>query len=166
MASAFMTVAMMPMWSAETRSMPLAAPARPRKMLPPPMTSASCMPVAATGQHLVGEAAHRVEIDAIGLLAHQDLARELEEDALVLGSEDMGTGSISGEQPSLGGENRFVTAPPQRGLSAGPAPAGPSPITSTPGLRTKWANPAAPERGAAFPDVPAVAANQTCSLTS
>ena len=38
MARAFITVANMPMESAWARSMPLAAPATPRKMFPPPMT--------------------------------------------------------------------------------------------------------------------------------
>src|SRR5205823_192834 len=42
MASAFITVASMPMWSAATRSMPARASPAPRKMLPPPITTATC----------------------------------------------------------------------------------------------------------------------------
>ena len=48
MASAFITVASMPMLSACARSMPAAAPAMPRKMLPPPMTRQTCTPSATT----------------------------------------------------------------------------------------------------------------------
>jgi len=47
-ASAFITVASMPIWSAVVRSIPWAAPLRPRKMLPPPMTSATSQPSART----------------------------------------------------------------------------------------------------------------------
>ena len=43
-ASAFMTVASMPMLSAVARSMPRALAASPRKMLPPPMTTATSTP--------------------------------------------------------------------------------------------------------------------------
>ncbi len=43
-ASEFMTVASMPMWSPVTRSMPARASPAPRKMLPPPITTATCMP--------------------------------------------------------------------------------------------------------------------------
>ena len=46
MASAFMTVASIPIESAWARSMPFAAPANPRKMFPPPMTRQSSTPVA------------------------------------------------------------------------------------------------------------------------
>jgi hypothetical protein len=42
----FMTVASMPMWSPVTRSMPARARPAPRKMLPPPMTTATCTPSA------------------------------------------------------------------------------------------------------------------------
>src|SRR5262249_20193739 len=45
-----MTVASMPMWSAATRSMPRALPARPRKMLPPPSTMPICTPSACTSR--------------------------------------------------------------------------------------------------------------------
>ena len=48
MASAFITVASMPMWSAWARSMPLAAAETPRKMLPPPMTRHTSMPARTT----------------------------------------------------------------------------------------------------------------------
>src|SRR5271165_443611 len=41
-ASAFMTVASIPIESARARSMPLSAPCRPRKKLPPPTTTATC----------------------------------------------------------------------------------------------------------------------------
>src|SRR5262245_43304276 len=44
------TVASMPMWSAATRSMPRALPARPRKMLPPPSTMPTCTPRACTSR--------------------------------------------------------------------------------------------------------------------
>ena len=43
-ASAFITVANMPMPSAWARSMPEEAPATPRKMLPPPTTRQTCTP--------------------------------------------------------------------------------------------------------------------------
>src|ERR1035441_3912105 len=43
-----MTVASMPMWSAVTRSIFCAAAATPRKILPPPTTTAISMPAAAT----------------------------------------------------------------------------------------------------------------------
>ncbi len=38
----FITVASIPMWSAATRSMPARASPAPRKMLPPPITTATC----------------------------------------------------------------------------------------------------------------------------
>ena len=41
----FITVASIPIWSPCTRSIPLLAPARPRKMLPPPITMATCTPL-------------------------------------------------------------------------------------------------------------------------
>src|ERR1700693_4795989 len=47
-AMALMTVASMPMWSAATRSIFLAAAATPRKKLPPPTTSPICTPVLTT----------------------------------------------------------------------------------------------------------------------
>src|SRR3569833_414998 len=43
-----MTVASMPMWSPETRSILRAARAMPRKILPPPTTTPICVPVRAT----------------------------------------------------------------------------------------------------------------------
>src|SRR5579863_441357 len=43
-ASAFITVASMPIESARARSMPLSAPSSPRKKLPPPTTTATCTP--------------------------------------------------------------------------------------------------------------------------
>ena len=45
-ASALMTVASMPIVSPSTRSVPLRAPVRPRKMLPPPMTTPTSAPKA------------------------------------------------------------------------------------------------------------------------
>ena len=48
MARAFITVASMPMLSAWLRSMPLAAPEMPRKMLPPPITRQTSMPIRKT----------------------------------------------------------------------------------------------------------------------
>src|SRR6185503_15584459 len=39
-----------PMWSAATRSMPRALPARPRKMLPPPRTMPTWIPRACTSR--------------------------------------------------------------------------------------------------------------------
>src|SRR3569833_3054273 len=41
----FMSVASMPMWSAATRAMPARARPAPRKMLPPPITTAVCTPI-------------------------------------------------------------------------------------------------------------------------
>ena len=46
-ASELITVANMPIWSPLTRSKPWAAPLRPRNMLPPPMTMATCTPASA-----------------------------------------------------------------------------------------------------------------------
>src|SRR5271166_2190538 len=46
-ASAFMTVASIPIESARARSMPLSAPWSPRKKLPPPTTTATCTPSSA-----------------------------------------------------------------------------------------------------------------------
>src|SRR5271170_1124752 len=46
-ASAFITVASMPIESARARSMPLSAPWSPRKKLPPPTTTATCTPSSA-----------------------------------------------------------------------------------------------------------------------
>ena len=83
MASAFMMVAMMPMWSALTRSMPLAAPARPRKMLPPPMTRATCGAGLDAGDDLIGNARHRIEVNAEGLIAHQHFAGDLKKNSLI-----------------------------------------------------------------------------------
>src|ERR1700733_9623253 len=47
-ARALITVASMPMWSAATRSIFIAAAETPRKKLPPPTTSPICTPVRAT----------------------------------------------------------------------------------------------------------------------
>ena len=43
-ASELITVASMPIWSPVTRSPPREATATPRKMLPPPITMATCTP--------------------------------------------------------------------------------------------------------------------------
>ena len=48
------TVASMPMWSAETRSMPWALSETPRKMLPPPTTAATCDAEVVDALDLVG----------------------------------------------------------------------------------------------------------------
>ena len=47
-ARALITVASMPMWSAETRSIPWALSDTPRKMLPPPTTAAISRPMSWT----------------------------------------------------------------------------------------------------------------------
>ena len=79
-ASAFMTVASMPMWSPVTRSPPLAEIATPRKRLPPPITTAISVPARATSAISRGEAGQRRVVDAEGLIPQQRLARELEQD--------------------------------------------------------------------------------------
>ncbi len=63
--------------------MPTEPPATPRKMLPPPMTTATSQPSA---RHLLDLAHHAHDgraVDAVGVVAHQGFARQLEQDALV-----------------------------------------------------------------------------------
>ncbi len=54
-------------------------------MLPPPITIATSTPLFGDGDDLFGVLAQSYAIDAVGLVAHQAFAGELQEDALVLG---------------------------------------------------------------------------------
>ena len=63
--------------------MPRALPATPRKMLPPPMTSASSHPERVDLAQLGGEAGQQRLVDAVAGLARERLAAELQEDAAI-----------------------------------------------------------------------------------
>ena len=84
-ASEFITVASMPIWSAVTRSMPARASPAPRKMLPPPRTTATCTPGAGDLDQFAGDALEHGRVDAVVGLAQQRLAGELHQDAFVPG---------------------------------------------------------------------------------
>ena len=71
------------MWSPVTRSIPAEAALIPRKMLPPPTTSASSTPMAWIAAISSESTPHDVGIDAEARRAHQGLARELEQDPAV-----------------------------------------------------------------------------------
>ena len=61
-----------------------AAPgATPRKMLPPPMTTATSTPRREHFRHFGNDAINRVAIDAVAVFPHQRFAAQLEQDALV-----------------------------------------------------------------------------------
>jgi hypothetical protein len=83
-ASAFITVASMPMWSPVTRSMPAAASPAPRKMLPPPMTTPIWMPARCTSMISSRQSADHFRVDAVVGLTHQCFTGEFEQDAVVL----------------------------------------------------------------------------------
>ena len=78
-----MTVASIPMKSPLTRSMPLAAPASPRKMLPPPTTTAGRMPCRADLGDIGGYGFERGHVDAVAPASHESLARDFNQRTLV-----------------------------------------------------------------------------------
>ena len=85
-ASAFITVASMPMWSAVTRSMPARARPAPRKMLPPPITHGDLdaellRPPGSSPATRLSTAGSM----PYSVVAEQRFARELHQDALVSG---------------------------------------------------------------------------------
>ena len=63
--------------------MPPEAPATPRKMLPPPITMAMLDAHRVHRLDLGGEARDDLGIEAVALIAHQRLARQLQQDAAV-----------------------------------------------------------------------------------
>ena len=65
--------------------MPAAPGATPRKMLPPPITTPISTPRRAHFRDLGDDALDGLAVDAVGVVAHQRLARQLEQDALVGG---------------------------------------------------------------------------------
>ena len=64
--------------------MPWALAARPRKMLPPPMTTAVWTPSDWMSAMSFGDSRRHGGIDAVGLIAHQRFTRELQQDACVV----------------------------------------------------------------------------------
>jgi hypothetical protein len=80
-ASALITVANIPMWSAPTRSIPWSRARRPRKMLPPPTTTASSTPRARTSTSCWAILAQTPGSEAVALRSHEGLSAELQEDA-------------------------------------------------------------------------------------
>ena len=55
----------------------------PRKMLPPPTTTATCTPSSLNRLELFGDTARNVDVDAVVLLAHQGFAGDLQQDPAV-----------------------------------------------------------------------------------
>ena len=78
-----MTVPSMPIMSAVTRSVPSAATAMPRKMLPAPITMAICTPVLAASTIWLGHGIEEFRLDAERLVAGQHFAGDFQQDALV-----------------------------------------------------------------------------------
>ena len=64
--------------------MPAAAPDTPRKMLPPPMTSANLDAKLMDRADFFADARHHGRVEAVVALAHQRLAGHFQEDAAIL----------------------------------------------------------------------------------
>ena len=71
--------------------MPRALAASPRKMLPPPITTAGLHAERLNLGDVLGDARGDGRVDAVRLVAHQGFARQLQEDAFVEGGEAAGT---------------------------------------------------------------------------
>ena len=79
-----MTVASIPMVSALARSMPISLATAPRKILPPPMTSAKLAAQFFDFFDLLGKGLDGCAVDAKIQRPGEDFAGDFEDDALVL----------------------------------------------------------------------------------
>ena len=79
----FITVAIMPMWSAVLRSMPSLAAGSPRHKLPPPMTMAILHAELVDFAHALGDIGGLFRVDAGAAVARQRFAAQLQQHTLI-----------------------------------------------------------------------------------
>ena len=101
MASAFITVASMPMLSAWLRSMPLAAPEHAAEDVAAADHEADLDAHLEHVHDVGGDPRHRVVVEAVFALAHQGLARHLQQDAPRSRLLDHEFSSVRGEPPAF-----------------------------------------------------------------